>query len=379
MNKQFIFIPLVVLAACAPESAPVSGTLGELIQERDSLKAVQLSVKAQLKTVEEQILVLDSSVSYDAVTALELTPGEFSHSFDVLGTVQADKSLDLYPTGSGKVESVHVKKGQVVTKGQLLVSLNTDVLESSKKELLKGLELAQTVYEKQRTLWMDEQIGSEIQFLQAKNNFESLEQKLVTLNEQIELSQVRAPFSGTIDEVYSNVGDLAAPQMPSVRLVNTTGSYIKADVPESYASQIKPGTTAGILFDLNSDPIVSEVIQVGQFIKDANRSFTINVSIPGEVGVKPNQIVHVSLTDYASDTALVVPSSLVQQDAQGLSFLYTLNKKGSYEEVVKNLVQTGATSNGLTEIKRGLEAGDRVIEKGSRSVREGQRVVVVQP
>lgn len=379
MNKQLILIPFVALAACAPESAPVSGNLDKLIQQRDSLKEVQVSVKDQLKVLEAQILALDSSVTYDAVTALELEPSAFSHTFDVLGTVQADKSLDLYPTGSGKVEAVHVKKGQQVTKGQLLVSLDTDVLESSKKELIKGLELAQTVYEKQRTLWLDEQIGSEIQYLQAKNNFESLEQKMVTLNEQIELSHVRAPFAGTIDEVYTKVGDLAAPQMPAIRLVNTTGSYVKADVPETYASQILAGTEAAIHFDMQSEPIPSEVVQVGQFIKDANRSFTINVSIPAEVGVKPNQIVHVSLTDYASDTALVVPSSLVQQDAQGKSFMYTLIKKGTYEEVVKNAVVTGASSNGYTEIKRGLEAGDRVVEKGSRSVREGQRVVVVQP
>lgn len=377
MNKNYIILSFAALAACAPQDVPV-GDLEVLIAKRDSLKGVQLDIKNEIKELDESIAALDQSISYDAVTVMELGPASFEHSFEVLGSVQADKSLNLYPLASGKVESIHVKKGQKVSKNQLLVSLDQDILKSSLKELNTGLELAKTVYEKQRTLWLDNQIGSEIQYLQAKNNYDGLVQKVQTLKEQMEMSEVRAPFAGVVDEIFTKVGDLAAPQMPAVRIVNTTGSYVQADVPENYSGRINVGTPAEVAFNPAQSGVPTEVIQVGQFIKDANRSFSINVAIPQEMGVKPNQMVHVTLVDYANDSALVVPASLVQQDAEGYSFIYTAQNKGTHAEVVKNNIETGYSANGYTEILRGLEPGDQVIDKGSRSVRAGQKVELVQ-
>ncbi len=375
MKKVLLIAPLAFMAACSQPA--VEGDLQTLTAQRDSIKTVVDGLNAQITDLDAAIAALDTTASYDAVTAFEVNPDMFLHYFEVFGTVEADKSINLFPLNSGKVERIHVKAGQKVSQGQLLVSLDTDLMESSLKELETALALAQTVFNKQQKLWIDEQIGSEIQYLQAKNNYDGLAQKLETLKEQMALSEVRAPFAGTIDEVFAKVGELAAPQMPAVRLVNTSGVYVKADVPESYANRVKVGTPANVAFTSMDFEVAAEVLQVGQFIQAGNRTFSINVSLPADPGsVKPNQMVHVALQDYWNDAALAVPSSLIQQDVEGNDFVFVLQNKGAYSEVAKVFVKTGLSYEGRTEIKSGIEAGAQLVDKGSRSVRTGQRVHV---
>lgn len=375
MKKVLLIAPLAFMAACSQPA--VEGDLQTLTAQRDSIKTVVDGLNAQITDLDAAIAALDTTASYDAVTAFEVNPDLFYHYFEVFGTVEADKSINLFPLNSGKVERIHVKAGQKVSQGQLLVSLDTDLMESSLKELETALALAQTVFNKQQKLWIDEQIGSEIQYLQAKNNYDGLAQKLETLKEQMAMSEVRAPFAGTIDEVFSKMGELAAPQMPVVRLVNTSGVYVKADVPESYANRVKVGTPANVAFTSMDFEVAAEVLQVGQFIQAGNRTFSINVSLPADPGmVKPNQMVHVALQDYRNDAALAVPSSLIQQDVEGNDFVFVLQNKGSYSEVAKVFVEAGLSYEGRTEIKSGIEAGAQLVDKGSRSVRTGQRVHV---
>lgn len=375
MKKVLLIAPLAFLAACSQPA--VEGDLQTLTAQRDSIKTVVDGLNAQITDLDAAIAALDTTASYDAVTAFEVNPDLFYHYFEVFGTVEADKSINLFPLNSGKVERIHVKAGQKVSQGQLLVSLDTDLMESSLKELETALALAQTVFNKQQKLWIDEQIGSEIQYLQAKNNYDGLVQKLQTLKEQMAMSEVRAPFAGTIDEVFAKVGELAAPQMPAVRLVNTSGVYVKADVPETYANRVKVGTAANVAFTSMDFEVAAEVLQVGQFIQEGNRTFSINVSLPADPGtVKPNQMVHVALQDYWNDSALAVPSSLIQQDVEGNDFVFVLEHKGSYSQVAKVMVEAGLSYEGRTEIKSGIEAGAQLVDKGSRSVRTGQRVHV---
>ncbi len=377
MKKTLSILSLAVLAACGTSETP-SGDLAKLTAEKDSLVQMRSTLNAQIATLDAQISKLDTTVRYDAVTALEVAPKNFVHYFDVFGTVEADKSISLYPTASGKVEKIYVKNGQKVSKGQLLMSLDTDLLQSSLKEIENGLELSKTLFEKQERLWLNEQIGSEVQYLQSKNNYEGLLQKVKTLKEQIALSEIRAPFAGAIDNIFAREGELAGPQMPSMRLVNTSGVYVKADVPESYANRVRVGTPANIAFTSMDYEVSAEVLQVGQFIQEGNRTFSINVSLPVSEGVKPNQMVHVALRDYSNEMALVVPASLVQQDVEGNDFVYTLEAVAgaAYQKVVKTWVTTGLSFDGKTEIISGLDSGSIVIDKGSRSVRSGQFVVV---
>ncbi len=373
MKKVLLIAPLAIMAACSQPA--VEGDLQTLTAQRDSIKTMVDGLNTQITDLDAAIAALDTTASYDAVTAFEVNPDLFFHYFEVFGKVEADKSINLFPLNSGKVERIYVKAGQKVSQGQLLVSLDTDLMESSLKELETALALAQTVFNKQQKLWIDEQIGSEIQYLQAKNNYDGLVQKLETLKEQMAMSEVRAPFTGTIDEVFAKVGELAASQMPAVRLVNTSGVYVKADVPETYANRVKVGMPANVSFTSMDFEVAAEVLQVGQFIQEGNRTFSINVSLPADPGtVKPNQMVHVALQDYWNDAALAVPSSLIQQDVEGNDFVFVLGNKGTYSQVSKVMVEAGMSYEGRTEIKSGIEAGTQLVDRGSRSVRTGQRV-----
>ncbi|HCP40458.1 MAG TPA: hypothetical protein DIT65_01580 [Cryomorphaceae bacterium] len=376
MKKVVFIISSIALVACGtPEEM---GTTDELKAKKEALVSSRDSISALISEVELHLAALDTNKVYDVVTSKEVEPSLFLHYFDVFGMVEADKSINLYTTASGSVKKIYVKNGQSVEKNQLLLSLDTDIMMSSLAELQTGLELAKTVFEKQQRLWMDQQIGSEIQYLQAKNNYEGLVQKVKTLKEQIELSEIRAPFSGSIDNIFAKEGQLSGPQMPAIRLVNTSGVYVKADVPESYANRVFVGTPASIAFTSMDYEVTAEVLQVGQFIQEGNRTFSINVSLPEANGVKPNQMVHIALQDYRNDEALTVSASLVQQDVEGNDFIYTLrNFEGTDRyQVVKTWVTTGLTFDNQTEIVLGLEAGMLVVEKGSRSVRAGQEVVL---
>ena len=376
MKKVFFILSSIALVACgAPDN---ESSMTDLKAKKEKLVNSRDSINVLLTEVESKIAALDTSKVYDVVTSLKVTPAVFLHYFDVFGAVEADKSINLYTTASGTVEKIYVKNGQRVNKGQLLLSLDTDLMLSSLAELETGLELAKTVFEKQQRLWMDQQIGSEIQYLQAKNNYDGLVQKVKTLKEQIALSEIRAPFAGSIDAVFAKEGQLAGPQSPALRLVNTSGVYVKADVPETYANRVRVGTSANVVFTSMDYQVEAEVLQVGQFIQEGNRTFSINVSLPEAEGVKPNQMVHVALQDYKNDQALSVPASLVQQDVDGNDFIYSLMNISGTEryKVVKTWVTTGLTFNGKTEIITGLEAGSIIVDKGSRSVRTGQEVVL---
>jgi RND family efflux transporter MFP subunit len=377
-NKKIGFnIGMCGARSCgAPEQSV--GNIEALQAKKDSLVEVRATVDAEIAAVDEKLIALDTVERYDRVTSIAVNPSMFVHYFDVFGIVVADKSINLYPTASGKVEKIYVRNGQRVEKGQLLMTLDTDLLKSSLKEVENGLALAQTVFEKQEKLWINEQIGSEIQYLQAKNNYDGLVQKVTTLKEQIALSEIRAPFAGAIDNIFAKEGELAGPQMPSIRLVNTSGVYVKADVPESYANRVRVGTPANVAFTSMDYEVAAQVLQVGQYIQEGNRTFAINVSLPVSEGAKPNQMVHVALQDYSNAAALTVPASLVQQDVEGNDFIYTLKpvEGGTHYEVVKTWVRTGLTFEGRTEILTGLEAGTVVVDKGSRSVRTGQNVVI---
>ena len=376
--KEFMSISIIsFITACSIESNETI-TILSIKAEKDSLLEVRAAINDRLAELESELLLMDSNMVYDAVTSLDIMPEAFYHYFEVFGTVEADKSINLYPTASGRVENIHVRNGQVVKKGQLLISLDAALMKSSLNELNTGLDLAKTVYEKQERLWLNEQVGSEIQYLQAKNNYEGLVQKVKTLKEQIALSEIRAPFSGSIDNIFYKEGELALPQSPSIRLVNTSGVYVKADVPENYSNRVRVGMPANVQFSSMDYKVVAEVLQVGQFIKKGNRTFSINVSLPKAKGVKPNQMVHVALQDYRNNEALTVPASLVQQDVEGNDFIYTLApvEGEKHFKVIKTWVNSGLTYEGKTEIISGLKAGMKVVYKGSRSVRNNQKVVL---
>lgn len=300
----------------------------------------------------------------------------FKHYFEASGSVEAINSAFISPQINGQIKSILVEEGQRVSKGKLLVKLNTSVTRKGIEELKTGLELAAKLYEKQKKLW-DKQIGSEIQFLQAKNNKESLERKLETLNAQLEMAQIRAPFAGIVDEIFQKAGEIASPGRQVIQLVNLSKLKIRADVSEDYLSMIKEGDEVNVSFPTYPDyKINSKIYRTGNVINPANRNFEIQLRITNKNEMlKPNMLAVIKINDYSSNSAFVVPSIIIKNDIEG-EFVFIAKENDSEIIAQKVRVKTGKSYMENTIITEGLEISDKVIVEGYNMVTTGVNISI---
>ncbi len=296
----------------------------------------------------------------------------FSHSFAVQGNVQTDCIANVLAAFPGVVREVLVEEGAKVNEGTALVRIDTDVLAKQRAELVTQLELAQTLFERQERLW-EKEIGSEVDYLQAKTGMEALKQSLATLDEQIDQAVIRAPFEGVLDRVFVNVGEMASAPMPVVRVVDLSDLYIRASVSDHYAGSVRAGQPVRVEAR-GLEPIDSQVRRVGQFIEAANRTIDLTVDLPAGTRALPNMVATVHITDLAMDSALALPSALVQQDANGQKYVYVVRG----DQAKKQPIETGVVSDGMLLIEQGLKPGDRVIDRGAARVVDGERVTLIE-
>ena len=300
----------------------------------------------------------------------------FNHYIEVSGTAEAVKEAYISPEVGGQIREIYVNEGDNVVKGQLLARLNTEMTESSIADLKASLDLATTVYEKQKRLW-EKGIGSEIQYLNAKNNKESLEQKLVTLNAQLEMSRIKSPVNGIVDEINRKSGELAMPGAPLMQIVNLDELFINADVSEVYLSQVNEGDLVQIEFPVYPGMKMEvPVYRKGNIINPSNRTFNMQLKVknPDEL-LKPNILSVIHINDYSADSAIVVLSSLIKQDITG-SYLYCIQQQENKWIAKKVYVKTGKTYLDKTMVVDGLQAGQSVIVQGYNMVSDGSEVYV---
>ena len=367
-----IAIAAMIFTACS--SGGGNESLDQLIVKRDSLKELRTEINASLMEVETQISALDTqqSAQLTKVTVMEAQHSRFEHYFTVQGVVETDQNAQIFPEAAGKVLSIPVKEGDRVSKGQLMMQLDNSIVSNQIQEVKARLGLAETVFKKQEALW-NQNIGSEIQYLEAKNNYESLKQNLETLMSQRDLYAITAPFSGVVDEISLKVGEMAAPQMPAFRLINTDEMYIKADVTERYLSVIKEGDLVEVNFPGVGVKQASKVGRIGQYINPNNRTFKIRLKLNNEGNkLKPNLLGELKIRDYVNDSTIVVPTSLIQMTPSGEEFVYTLENN----QARKVMVTTGQSYNDRVEVLSGLQPGAVLINKGARSIKEGENVIV---
>ena len=301
-----------------------------------------------------------------------VNPGPFSHSFAVQGNVQTDRVANVLAAFPGVVREVLVEEGANVKEGTALVRIDTDVLTKQRAELVTQYELAETLFERQERLW-EKEIGSEVDYLQAKTGMEALKRSLATLDEQIDQAVIRAPFDGVLDRVFVNVGEMAAAPMPVVRVVDLSDLYIRASVSDHYAGSVSAGQPVRIETH-GLAPIESQIRRVGQYIEAANRTIDLTIDLPEGTRALPNMVATVHITDLALDSALALPSALVQQDANAQEYVYVLRG----DKATKQIVETGMVSEGRILIEGGLQRGDRVIDRGASRVVDGERVALIE-
>lgn len=300
----------------------------------------------------------------------------FNHFIQVSGTAEAVKEAYISPEVPGHLREIYVSEGDFVERGKLLAKLNTEVTESSIADMQSSLDLATVVYEKQKRLW-EKGIGSEIQYLNAKNGKESLEQKLVTLRAQLDMAMLKSPVSGVVDEIYLKKGELASPGVQLMRIVNLEEIYINADVSETYLGQVNEGETVQVEFPVYPDMNMEvPIYRKGNVINPNNRTFTVQLKLknPDRL-LKPNILSVIRINDFSADSAVVIPSVLIKQDITG-SYLYTMQQSEGKWIAKKVYVTTGKSYQDKTMVITGLQAGQKVIVQGYNLVSDGSEVYV---
>jgi RND family efflux transporter MFP subunit len=370
----FSFFAIIFFACGNTNKEPASLTKlkakkSDLISQIDSLSLV-------LKSVDGEISKLDTLKRFTPVTAFETKTKIFNHFIEVQGNVEADQSVELYPESGGNIIKIYVKEGQKVAKGTVLAQIDNSIIESSIVELQTQLDLATTTFERQQRLW-NQNIGSEMQFLQAKAKKEGLENSLKSINAQAKKLKIVAPFSGTIDEIFGKIGGLAVPQMPVLRLVNLNKIHVESEVTETYLKSIKKGTEVELNFPSLGKTITSKVTQVGNFINPNNRSFKVRIDLNNANNdIKANLLADVKIKDFQAN-GIVLPTTILQKDRLGKTFVFTLKKEGEVYTTQKTYVNVQMSYNNQSFISQGLAKNTLVVDKGSRLIKADEIVTLV--
>jgi membrane fusion protein, multidrug efflux system len=369
MNKSIIFLLLVAMAvACKP--ADKKSELAKLKKQHD-----ELAIK--IKALETELQVSDpaqaSKVTSVAVT--EAKSAEFNHFLEVQGKVDGEDNIAVSAQMPGAITAVFVKEGDQVRKGQILAQIDNSVMQQQIASTKQQLEFATNLYNKQKALW-DQQIGSEVQYLTAKNNKENLEKAIATLNDQLEMTRIKSPINGSVEEVNLKVGQMASPGLPAVRVVNFSSVKVVAEIAEAYAPKVKPGDKVIVFFpDFNTE-IPSQIRFTSKYINPVNRTFQSEVRLgPSKVEYRANMMAIVKINDYRNPSAFSVPITLIG-DSQSGKYIYVA-KEESGKLVARRLpVTVGSTYNGLAEITSGITAGDKIITTGFNSLIDGELIQV---
>jgi len=370
-----LFISLILISSCQTKQ---KSDLKKLISQKKVVEFKIDSLNKQLIKLDSSIFNQDKSKKLQKVTVTNIKPITFKHYLSIQGNVGTNKNSIIRPELSGVVKSIFVKETQYVKKGDALIKLDDALIKDNINELKTQLALAETTYNRQARLW-NQKIGSEIQYLQAKTNKESLERKLKTLKTQLSKTIITAPFSGSVDAIIPNVGEFVNPQTPIIRMVNLNKVYVEAEVSENYIGSIKKGDEANLNFKILNKTYKTKVGQVANYIDPNNRSFKIKIFINNaDKSLKPNLIADIKLNDFTANNAITLPSNIIQEDQQGQDFVYTLKKINNKFQTIKTFVKKGLTYNNITHIKSGLNINSIVVNQGGRGIKNGQFVSILK-
>ncbi len=386
--KQIIiisFIALFILSCGSDKNKSVediiaSNDLEQIRKKKIELDTQQQELENQLKQISLKIKELDPLEKIPLITTFPAQESEFIHYVELQGSVDTKQNLLIYPEYSGVMTNVYVKEGQKVTKGQTLAKIDDGGLSQQVAQLEIQAELAKTTFERQKRLW-DQNIGSEIQYLQAKSSYEAQQKAVSQLQQQVARTIIKAPFSGAIDDVITEQGSVVAPgQTALFRIVNLDDMYIETDVPESYLTTVTKGKTVQVNFPVLGTTMDAEIRQAGNFINPANRTFRVEIAIPNkDKNIKPNLTAKLRINDYTNQKAILIPLSIISENAKGEQYVYTItNKTDNLAKAKRTIITTGKTQRDDIEVLTGLTSNDEIIQEGARSVKDGQEVKVLK-
>jgi RND family efflux transporter MFP subunit len=366
----------ILLFSCGGKETNQS--IEKLIESKNikELQAKKSALQSDIAKIEEALSKLDVKKVEALVSVLQVKDTVFNHYLEIQGDVDTKENILIQPEFSGTLTSLNVKAGQRVSKGQILGRIDDAGMGQQLASLENQYALAKTSFERQKNLWA-KKIGSEIQFLQAQTQMISAQKGVAQMRAQLAKTIIKAPFSGTIDEVFVEKGQVVAPsQQGLMRIVNLGNMYVSTTVPESYIGKLKVGTEVDVFLKSLGKTYKGKVRQVGNFINPSNRSFGIEVSVPNpENLLRPNQVANLKIMDYSNKKTIVAPTNVVQEDGEKNKFVFVVaNSNGKTGTAKKVLVKTGKSSNNVTEILSGLSENDIIVTEGVNSISEGMKL-----
>lgn len=376
MKATYKFLPLFALAFVAISCASDDGVEAKKA-ELEKLKTDLNETTNQIKELEVELMKIDPEFAKAnhksiLITTAQAKKGRFEHYVEVTGSVLSKKNVNISAETSGRILEVPVMEGMRVEKGAVLARIDSESIQRSIEELENTMDLANTLFEKQERLW-NQQIGTEVQYLEAKNRKEGLERNLASVRTEMSKAVIRAPFSGTIETVQVRLGELVQPGASMFQFVGESDLFIEADISESYVGVLAKGDSVDVSFPSINKDIQTKVSAVGAIINPNNRTFKVEVFLPKVPMIKPNMISVLKIQDYENNEAITVPSYLILSD-----------NRGDYMFVVvagiakKKYVERGKTFDNETEILKGLEGNEVLVDKGFREVGDNFNVNIAQ-
>ncbi|MFY7757754.1 MAG: efflux RND transporter periplasmic adaptor subunit [Flavobacterium stagni] len=378
MKKYITLVLATTLLVACGKKEDASGNIDALIEAKNAkeLQLKKAALQADINKIDAALTEMNVKVDEALVSVQAVKDTVFNHYLEVQGNVDTKENILIQPEFSGTLVSLNAKAGQRVSKGQVLGRVDDAGLSQQLASLENQYALAKTNFDRQKNLW-DKKIGSEMQYLQAQTNMITAQKGVAQLKAQLAKTIIRAPFTGTIDEVFVEKGQVVSPSAQGLmRIVNVSNMYVSTTVPETYVGKLKVGTEVDVFLTSLGKTYKGKVRQVGNFINPSNRSFGIEVTVPNPQGLlRPNQVAKLRIIDYVNKKALVVPTNVIQKDANGESYVYVASEvNGKTAKAKKVVVKTGQSSDNFTEILSGLAAEELIVTDGVNTISEGMKL-----
>jgi len=386
-NTLTLIIISLFLLSCGNKNSEKSvertietNNLQVIIKKRTELLTKKDAIDQALKKINAKIQTLDTTKKIPLITTIISKKINFSHYLKLQGNVTTKKMLVIYPEYSGILTKVYVKEGQKVNKGEILAKIDDGGLSQQLAQLEVQASLSKTTFERQKRLWK-QKIGSEIQYLQTKTEYEVQQKAVDQLKQQLKKTIVKAPFSGVIDDVITDQGSVVgAGKSPLLRIVNLNNMYIETEIPEKYITTITKNKVVIVNFPVLDKTLHTKIYQTSNFINPENRTFKAEIYIPNKNHeIKPNLTAKLEINDYTNKNAILIPQSILSENAKGQQYIYIVkNKDNNNQGVAKRIiVQTGYLQGNVIEITKGISVGDEIIDEGARSIIDGQTVKII--
>lgn len=373
-NTLFLFVlGLTILFSCSQT---------DLDKKKNELKELETKIatlKEEASNLKKEIFELDPTSApekAELVTFINIEPTEFRKYIEAQGTTYSDKNINVTSDMGGLVTKINVEIGQFVQQGKVMIELDNQVLKQQLQEVQTNLRLAKDVYEKRERLW-EQNIGSEIEYLQAKNNYESLEASERTLNTQMSKTAVKAPISGYVDNIHVRLGEMVSPGTPAVQVVNLSKMEVRADLAETHLKALKEADEIDIEIPVLGLIKTAKITSVGKTVNPNNRTFRVIAQVNNsDSRIKPNLLAKIKINEVSIEDAITIPARLLQESSKGY-FVFTASKdEEGFYRAKRSKIEIGPAYGGKIVVLEGLEDGEKLIDMGYRSVLENQLLEV---